>query len=288
MSSPGLCSGCSSVANSAFPYFGGKLKMLDRILPVLEVPHRIYAEPFCGGATCALNKTLVDTNIITDLNGDIPNFFRVLRDTPEELVSALELTCYSARELALAAKPIPAWAITPVERARMTFVRLTMGRGGKTSESYFSRSSVKNFGSRPRIFMDRVKGLKRLVGTLRHYEIDEMGYERCIERADSPDTLFYIDPPYLGETRKSITGYAEDAPGVGFHEQLLERVKAVKGKVALSGYPSELYDSALRGWRRLEWAAHASAGTKAGEAGQRTEVLWCNYGAGDGPLFGGA
>jgi DNA adenine methylase len=91
-----------------------------------------------------------------------------------------------------------------------------------------------------------------------------------IEAHDSPDTLFYVDPPYLPETRDAGGDYRHEMDR-NDHIALLDALRAARGRVILSGYPSPVYDAALPGWRRVERRAHADG------ARERVEVLWLNF-----------
>lgn len=108
---------------------------------------------------------------------------------------------------------------------------------------------------------------------------------QVIERYDGPDVLFYVDPPYLPETRSAkrrgaapFHGYSHEMT-LGGHEDLLRQLVGLQGKVVLSGYPSEVYDDLLHGWQRVQIEAHADG------ALDRTEVLWINPAASDFGLF---
>jgi len=97
---------------------------------------------------------------------------------------------------------------------------------------------------------------------------------KLIRHRDDPDTLFYLDPPYLHDTRTSVaTGgdsYRHEMTD-DQHREMLDLIRSLRGMVILSGYPSRLYDEALRGWQRIEIKARASS--QRGSVA-RTEVLW--------------
>ena len=104
--------------------------------------------------------------------------------------------------------------------------------------------------------------------------IENLDFRKLIPKFDSPDTLFYVDPPYPASTR--------DAGGKGYvhemtddsHRQLAWLLRGAKGKVAISGYACALYDVLYAGWRRAE--KQTSANGQRG-AVPRVEVLWMNY-----------
>ena len=85
----------------------------------------------------------------------------------------------------------------------------------------------------------------------------------------SPDTFLYLDPPYLHETRSSLNRYAHDLDD-SQHVQLLDAVKALPCMVAISCYDSEMYKSALQGWRKISFPAQTRGGV-------RCETLYMNY-----------
>jgi DNA adenine methylase len=104
---------------------------------------------------------------------------------------------------------------------------------------------------------------RRLQGVI----IEHRDALEVIRAQDTPDTLFFVDPPYMPSTR-SKSGYRCELDEAG-HLALLERLKAAKGLVVLAGYPSDLYDRVLKDWKRVERPHRAS-----GSFRLRTEVLW--------------
>ena len=92
---------------STLNYFGGKSRLLDFILPLLDTPHKHYVEPFCGSASVFLNKRPSPIETISDLDARLINFFRVLREQPDELINRLDLTPYSRGEFQFCSDPCP-------------------------------------------------------------------------------------------------------------------------------------------------------------------------------------
>lgn len=96
-----------------------------------------------------------------------------------------------------------------------------------------------------------------------------------ISTNDRPGVLFYVDPPYLHDTRvmDGSTRYYRHEMTAADHIELLDRLKSLQGMVVLNGYPSALYDNELRHWARYTKQSRASAfrGTC-----MRTEVIWLN------------
>lgn len=97
-----------------------------------------------------------------------------------------------------------------------------------------------------------------------------------IRAQDGPDTLFYLDPPYLPETRADTDTWGEHKMTDDQHKELLETICSLQGKVLLSGYRSTLYDSHLGKWKRHEFELPNNAAN--GVIKRRmVETVWCNF-----------
>jgi len=111
----------------AFGWYGGKYSHLDWLLPLLPDCHH-YCEPFAGSAAVMLNRKPSPIETYNDLDGEVANFFRVLRDEKDKLVEAIGLTPFSREEFALACEIDP--EVEPLERARRFYVRARQVRTG--------------------------------------------------------------------------------------------------------------------------------------------------------------
>ena len=115
--------------------------------------------------------------------------------------------------------------------------------------------------------------LDSIVDRLRGVTIENRDAVEVMQAHDGADTLHYVDPPYLPETRSCLMHspdvYAHEMTNAD-HKRLLGALQDLSGMVVLSGYPSSLYDDNLIGWRRIERKAFADGASK------RTEVLWIN------------
>ena len=129
-------------------------------------------------------------------------------------------------------------------------------------------------------YRDKIEVLQPLGHRLKHVQFEWMDAIECIEYYDTPDTMFYIDPPYMMDTRtKDGVGYEVEA-AEGLHERLLSVLQEVKGNVVLSGYEHPLYDEGLKDWfvdRKETYTSASSANQTGGERNRRIEVLWCNF-----------
>lgn len=257
-------------------YLGGKARLAPKILPWLP-PHEIYLEPFGGAASVLAAKPRARSEIWNDLDGEVVNLFQVLRSgAAAALLRAVALTPYARAEHALSYVPTD----DPVERARRLIVRSHMGHGTNgtqiqlcngfrvdgTSGGTAVAAEWAAFPAQLEVWIERMRGV----------QLEQRPAAELIARYDAPNVLIYADPPYLPHTRSGsvrwTTGkcaYAHEL-SVAEHETLLAQLAGARAMVVLSGYPSALYDDALRGWRRLELAARAHRNSP------RTEVLWIN------------
>ena len=231
----------------ALNYLGSKVR-LAKWVQAFFPPHLLYVEPFGGGAGVLLNKPRSKVEVYNDLDGDVVGFFRVLRDPDlsAELIRRLRLTPYARAEYDCAWKTESGDAI---ERARRLFVRSWCGVGSKGSTG--SKAGFRRDGpvaaDEAGLFAYGVDGLADVAERLRSVVIECQEALEVMAHYDSPETLFYLDPPY---NAKGIQLYRN---GID-HESLLEACLSLEGFCIISGYRSDLYADRLAGWHveRLE------------------------------------
>lgn len=271
----------------AFRYHGGKFRLAPWVHQHLPA-HHVYVEPFGGAAGVLLTKPRSYSEVYNDLDGDVVNFFRVLQDPimRERLIEACVLTPSARSEFDLA------WELTPdpVDRARRLLVRAQMGFGsagatkGKTG---FRIDSQRAYGTAQQLWIRFPEGLRAVAERFTGVLIENRPAVAVMTQHDSPQTLHYVDPPYMHETRvmqSGKAGYYRHEMNADQHQELLDCVLTLEGMVVLSGYRTELYDQALCGWRRVETKARISAGRG---CTTRTECLWINPAAQISPRQGG-
>ncbi len=260
-----------------FGWYGGKFSHLDWLLPLLPQCHH-YCEPFAGSAAILLNRAPSPVETYNDLDGEVVNFFRICRDQGEELTRAIALTPFSREEFALACLLDP--AVSSLERARRFYVRArqvrtglaqtaTLGRWGNCKNT--SRAGMSGIISR---FLGGVEMLPEIAERLLRVQIENRPACDVIRLYDSPQTLFYCDPPYVHETRGDAKAYKYEMSDQQ-HAELAAILNAVKGKAAVSNYDCALMDDLYPAskWRKFISGPRTNHATK----GQRVEVLWTNY-----------
>lgn len=263
--------------NALLNYPGAKWGMAEEIVALMP-PHRSYLEPFFGSGAVLFNKPPSAIETVNDIDGDIVNFFTVLREQPEELARLIELTPY-ARDVFDDAHHNR--GTEPLDRAYRFAIRSKMGHGFKTYQK--TGFKIDRYARERSYCVDcwnsMPEGLRNAAGRLKGVQIENRPALDLIRRFNFDNVLIYADPPYLLDTR-SGKQYRHEMNEQD-HMDLLAALLQHKGPVILSGYPSEMYDSELKGWSRITRKAYNQ------NADQRTEVLWCNFEVGQISMFDG-
>lgn len=260
----------------AFGWYGGKFSHLNWLLPLLPDCHH-YCEPFAGSAAVLLNRFPSPVETYNDIDGEVVNFFKVLRDNREELIQSIALTPFSREEFSVAVS-LPRNAIGEVEQARRFFVRARQARTGLAQTASLgrwanckntSRSGMSGVVSR---WLGSVEMLPLIAERLLRVQIENRPATDIVQLYDDPGALFYCDPPYVHDSRRDTKAYSYEMSDAQ-HTKFAQVVSLCKGKVAVSGYISPLYEKLYKGWRRIDSDPKACHSTK----GVRQETLWVNF-----------
>jgi len=262
-------------------WHGGKWRLAPWILQHMPA-HRVYVEPFGGAASVLLRKPRAFAEIYNDLDDEVVCLFRILRDRDQaaRLRELLVLTPFARSEFGRA------YEVTedPMERARRLIVRAYMGFGSNAHASQHKghrstgfRANSSRSGTTPATdWMNYPAALEALIDRVQGVVIENRDAQKVMLAHDGPETLHFVDPPYLPETRARGNKYdlawrmyrhelsRED------HVVLLGFLLELSGMVMLSGYPDPLYDEMLLDWERIEIEALADGARK------RIEVMWLN------------
>ena len=246
-------------------YAGSKWGLADWIKEHMP-PHQTYLEPFFGSGAVFFNKTPSPLETINDLDGDVVNLFRVIRDCPDELARLVRWTPYSREEYY---NSYHTGGVDDIERARRFLVRCWMARGARSSDRNGWRHIIDHSGPRPVKQWNQVpEKIMAITERLKTVQLEQQPAIQLIPRYKRPEVLIYADPPYVLDTRKGRI-YKHEMNDQD-HIELLDVLDAHPGPVLLSGYSHPLYDNRLRHWHREMRVAQAEA------AQFRTEVLWIN------------
>lgn len=252
-------------------YHGGKWNLAKWIMKHFP-PHRVYVEPFAGAASVLLQKPRSYAEVYNDLDGEIVNVFTVLRDPvlSRELERGIRLTPFSRVDFGLSYKPCE----DRIEQARRTIARAFMGFGSNSHNRLTGfRSNSNRSGTTPaHDWMHYPDQIKRFCERLAGVVIENRPAIEVIERFDSAETLFYVDPPYVATTRREgqYGNYRHEMTDVN-HAELATVLRRLKGNVVLSGYDCPLYDDLYEGWNTIRRVAFADG------ARERIETLWTSF-----------
>jgi DNA adenine methylase len=279
--------------------FGGKSDLASRIVDLMP-PHLHYVEPFAGGLAVLLARDPDDSRlwvgedynhrgvseVVNDLDGQLTNFWRVVQgdETFARFRRIVEAIPVSRPEWDQA--HAHEYGADSVADAVAFFVNCRqswsgMGKGFTSITRTRTRRSMNGNVSE---WLSAVDGLPEIHARLRTVLVENKPALEIIKTHDEPDTLFYLDPPYPHDTRTAKKAYGDFEMTDADHRELLATIKAVQGKVILSGYANDLYDRELASWRReqVEVPNNAAGGkTKR----RMTEVIWCNFASAARQLF---
>lgn len=277
------------VTSPAMRYHGGKFRLAPWVMRHFP-PHRVYVEPFGGAAGVLMRKPRAYSEVYNDMDGDLVNFFRVMQDAGQRqrLIESVVMTPYAREEFEVAWQP----SSDPVENARRLVIRAQMGfgsAGATKGTTGFRIDTKREYETAQHVWAQYPANLQlvglRLTGVL----IENRPAIDVIKAHDTPDTLFYVDPPYVHETRcrisskESARGYRHEMDHAD-HLELIDVLSRVRGMVVLSGYENPTYSDALDGWEKHSTAARISGNRG---AAVRMETVWLNQACSDA-IHGGA
>ena len=252
-------------------YYGGKQKLVKELLPLIP-PHELYVEAFMGGGALFFAKEPSKAEIINDLNGNVSNFYRVVKTDFEELKKLINGTLhsratyqdakkiYNCKEKIKPSLTVRAWA----------FWMLTNdGFAGKIGSWAVARQNNK-IGKT--LSNKRDNFCYEYAERLKEAQVESNDALLIIKQYDSPDTFFYLDPPYFNSDCGHYKGYKE-----ADYVRLLEALVLIKGKFLLSSYPSEVLTQFIEknGWNYKEIKQKANVSHLSKKI--KTEVLIWNY-----------
>jgi len=227
-----------------------------------------------------LNREPSPVETYNDIDGEVTNFFRVLREQKEKLIEQIGLTPFSREEFyrALSEEASEEAVDSDVERARRFFVRARQVRTGLAQTASLgrwanckntSRAGMSGVVSR---WLGSIEMLPNIAERLLRVQIENRPALEIIRLYDDRNTLLYCDPPYIHASRGDSKAYAYELSDQE-HANLAKTLSAIKGKAAVSGYRCDLMDSLYRDWKRTDSTAKTCHSVKQA----RVEALWTNY-----------
>jgi len=220
------------MVNSPFKWVGGKSRLRKQVIALLPV-HTCYVEPFAGAAWVLFGKPPSDVEVLNDIDQELITFFRVVKEKPEELIASLEWELVSRAEFLRLVK-LDSKQLTDVQRAHRFYYLIMAGWGGELKYPRF-QTSISDGGHGNRL-IGALKTLRERLSPvyerLKTVIIENLDWEECINRYDSPTTVLYIDPPYPDNG----CNYAYNMRDWKDHEHIADRLRNAKSKWILSSY----------------------------------------------------
>lgn len=256
-------------------YYGGKQKLAKTIIELIP-DHHTYCEPFFGGGAVLFAKNPSTIEVINDTNGDLINFYRVVKTKFKQLQKEVKATLHSRKEHRYAAKVILQFPelFNDVKRAWAIWVLANQSYGSLIEESStWGYDKSKNTTAK-RLHHKRENFTNEYAKRLEKVQIENVDALRVIETRDSEKTFFYCDPPYYNSDCGHYNGYS-----LQDYENLLKKLSEIKGKFLLSSYPNELLEKYAKQnkWFMKKIEMPLSIVAKYGRGKRKTEVLVGNY-----------
>lgn len=252
-------------------YHGSKYRLAPWIIEHFP-EHKNYVEPYGGGAGVLIRKQPSYHEVYNDLNEDIVNVFRVLRDPQmaAELERRIRLTPFSRVEYNETFEVEPK---DDVDWARQVILNSFQGWGSTTLEHKTGfRAKARQAGSTQLDVWNKYPdSIELFCRRMKEVVIECRDALEVIEQQDSPETLFYVDPPYMAEVKNDRHRYVDELERED-HVELAETLNTVEGMVVVSGYPCDLYDQELYDSWHTDDREHRTQDVEC----TRTEKLWLN------------
>ena len=255
-------------------YVGGKNRLASKIVKLIPTLHDTYCEPYVGMGAVLFAKERSGIEAVNDLNDNLLQMMEILRTRTDDFVHAVKWTPYAHKEWALSFEPTD----DPLERARRTYVRLWFSIYLYGPHPSFRRQMVFSRGrdgtvsttSAAKSFM-QVDHLFVIAERLRGVTLESMEALEFIKKYDYKRAFFYIDPPYLLDTRsnKRSNAYLYEMKDDASHRELAGVLNGLDGMAIISGYACPLYDEELYpDWRRVDFSSRTDGN------GTAVESLW--------------
>ena len=259
-----------------FPYYGGKYYHIDFIAKFFP-PHQSishFIDVYGGSGTVILNVGPYEKETYNDLNADLARFFRVLKNDLKKLINSLELTLYSREEYRQAINQ--EIDISDVEFARRFYILAIQSFNGRIVNPAWRFSKQDHNHRMARPISDWLGSVNKLPIISKRFErinIESMLALDIIDKYNSSDSFFYIDPPYVSDSRAGVGQYGQYEMDDNDHRELAYILNNIEGKSVVSGYKNHLYDELFKGWNRVDAPVKFAPTSRK----DRQESIWLNY-----------
>lgn len=249
---------------SPIKYPGGKSKLWNKIIPHFPIGNYVFVDPYVGGGSILLNAPY-ERRIASDINIQLISMWCMIRDRPNELVSKLSTLQYANHTLQNHAEK-------PCEYSEYIIRR--MSRGGEGTDFAWSNRTRGGNAGDFNAWLNSIKYIPIVSENILRVTFLCRNAVDLIKGCDSKTTFFYLDPPYLHDTRVSKWLYRKYEMSEYDHEHLNMILNNITGKACISGYRSKQYDLWYADWRRVDIPTTTQA---LNNRQNRVECIWMNY-----------
>ena len=271
-----------------FKWPGSKQPHLSKLLPLIPQGGQPYCEPYAGSLAVLLARKPASSEIVNDADHTLVNFYKVIQDkqTFKYLCRLIVQTPYSRAEFTRAVEILkqhfsnhtPNLSTPSVELAWAFFIFHNQRMPGKLSFAPSNWAVGRNTCSGSIVSFRRfIKKLPKMRQRLKRVHFDCTDALSFIKCWDSPNTVMYIDPPYVG-----LGHYYLPLTDVEHHQQLIEIVLSCKSAIVISGYDHPIYDKLLEHeWQKIQFQTITQMSNTKGEGQRklklkRVECVWRN------------
>ena len=263
---------------SPINWYGGKYYMAKDIIEIFP-KHKMYVEGFGGAGHVLFRKEKSELEVYNDLHSGLYLFFKLLRENNEEFIRRLSLTPYSREEFENSKRWM--YEDDEIEKARKFYVRTMQSVASNGGWCYAKSKSRRGMCQSVSRWLGNIEeNLSGAIERLKEVQIENLDILDLIKKYDKEDTLFYLDPPYITDTRKQKKSYDCEMTNEQ-HNKLVDTLINVKGKVILSGYDHEIYNKLLdNGWKKIilgEYSKRSQKANNGKELEKGKEFVWINY-----------
>jgi len=253
-------------------YYGGKQQLASTIISLIPA-HKIYAEPFIGGAAVYFAKEPSSCEVINDTNGELINFYEVMKRDFSAIQQEVEISIHSRKlyDDAAAVYQRP-HLFSHIKRAWAVWMMANTSYGAQLGSGFaYDRKGKRSANLAGKREAFTIEYGARLQNT----QIECCDALRLIRSRDTPETFFYCDPPYVGADQGHYDGYNQDD-----FNALLNTLSGIQGKFILSSYRNKSLSavSEKNGWDTVEIKLNSPMTNKRGRISKsKIEVLTANY-----------
>lgn len=251
------------MAKPIIPWMGGKTRLAKDILPLFP-EHQCYVEVFAGGAALFYKKEPSKVEVLNDINGELINLYRVVQHHLEEFVRQFKWAL-SSRQLFEWEKAKAPETLTDIQRAARFYYLQKLAFGGKVDGQNFGTAAT----SPPRLNLLRIEeDLSTAHLRLARTNVENLDWQRCIQKYDRPGTLFYLDPPYY-----ETAGYGQDF-GLEHYKAMAELARTIQGKMLISINDHDTIRDVFKGLSNKPLNINYTVGGNHNKKASRELLIW--------------